>query len=106
MGVSNTAQYRHAKSKKAISVISSPPCKILLFPIMNTSQVNFFIFYAAATVRDLFRQCHELLVLMFMNNLLVADAEAFPKLLEFIIEIHVQTNLVLHLDACLDHLAF
>ena len=73
---------------------------------MNISQVNFFIFYAAATVGDLFRQCHELLVLMFMNNLLVADAEAFPKLLEFIIEIHVQTNLVLHLDACLNHLAF
>ena len=48
-----TVQYTHAKSRKAISVMSSRPCNILTFPVTNISQVSFLILSEADTFRDL-----------------------------------------------------
>ena len=85
--------------------MSSTLRNILILPSTNISQASFLICCAADTVNDLKVFGYKCEIILNRAYLPVADAKTVPQACEFVIEVQVETNLVLDLYTLLyDHL--
>ena len=82
--------------------MSSRPLRIFILPVMNTNQVSFFMDCALVTFNVLCKiwsTPHEL-------SLPVLDVKAVPDFREFVVEVKIDAELMLHFEALLDHNLF